>query len=229
MLLCLLIVACKKKTSTPVNTVTNSFIKTQSYMDNNKQVVKTIYRDANGRAIKVEGSDTTSFTIEYVSANLIVVKEYTKDSLVSTTKSTLNEKGYILYDERTENNSTSIDTNYYDPNGYELDFINQQITVENGNVTKRISKNNDTTFYTFDLTKSNTIGILNLAGTNWYGLDDKNLVISEKVGANSTYITQYQYIYEFDAKNRVIKKTTSRYSNGTKQGTDDVETFTYTD
>ena len=224
MLLFFLVVACKKKTSTPVNTAVSSLINTYNY--NNKDLT-TFYRDANGRLVKTVSNDTTSSIIEYVSSTTVISKDYKNDSLVSTVKYTLNEKGYAIFLEYTYNNKTIIDTNYYDPNGFWLDFKNQQITIENGNVIKRIGQNNDTTIYEFDLTKLNSINSFSFIGSNLEGQDDKNLVISEKTGINSADITKYTY--EFDAKNRVINKTRSTYSNGTKQGTDDVETFTYTD
>lgn len=240
MMLCLILVACKKTTTTPnpkSSTTDNiPLLKTITSYYEGKEEVQTCYHNASGRIIKIVDNDSSYTLIEYSSSYNIGRNFNKNDSLVSTQKNYLNSKGYVEFSETTLNGKTDVDTNYYDVNGYMLDFMDQQITVENGNVTKRIGKN-DTTYYYFDLSKSNTIGMVNILGFNLLGKDNTNLVTSEKqchyykpqyLDVIKT-VTETKYTYEFDAKNRVIKQVGSTFVNGTKNGEDEILKFTYTE
>ena len=223
-LMCLFFVACKKKDTTPVVSTdySKSLINTYSYYENGKQFFDTLLRDNLGRLIEYDEALTSSkTTLEYVSPTLIVMKIYTKDTLTSTSKMTLNSSGYVSSTEITENNQTQTSTSFYDSNGFSIDYETDKLIVLNENVVTRYGKF-DTTYYKFDLTKLNTISLRNLISSNFNGKENKNLVVSEKVKANET-----KYSYEFDTKNRVTKKTTSYFSNGIKEGDDYVEMYTY--
>ena len=215
-----LFVGCKKTTTpTPTNqTSVSARIKTIKY---NGGSVETLNYDASGRLTRVDESDSTYTLIEYTSASLITLKEFKNNLLNSTRKITLNTQGYGIY-EQFENKK--IDTNYFDANGFSCSK-NQVNIVENGNVTKCIV-GTDTTYYTYDLTKLNTIGNGNM-GYSFEGKENRNLVISNKYGTKS--LTSRQYTYEFDAKNRVVKKTSSYYNNGVKSPNDNITLYTYTD
>ena len=217
-----LFVGCKKTTTpTPTNqTSVSARIKTMKY-DSGSPF--TYSYDASGRLTRADFNDSSYTMVEYTSASLITLKEFKNNLLNSTYKITLNTQGYGIYVENV--GSKKIDTNYFDANGFRLYEKNQVNIVENGNVTKRIF-GTDTTYCTFDLTKSNTIGPRSW-GVSWVGKENINLVISEKHGAKS--IANTQYSYEFDAKNRVVKMTSSYYNNGVKSPNDNITLYTYTD
>ena len=217
-----LFVGCKKTTTpTPTNqTSVSARIKTMKY-DSGSPF--TYSYDASGRLTRADFDDSSYTMVEYTSASLITLKEFKNNLLNSTYKITLNTQGYGIYVENV--GSKKIDTNYFDANGFRLYEKNQVNIVENGNVTKRIF-GTDTTYYTYDLTKLNTIGNSNM-GSPSDGKDNQNLVISSKYGAKS--LTYTQYSYEFDAKNRVVKMISSYYNNGVKSQKDYITLYTYTD
>ncbi len=218
-----LFVGCKKTTTpTPTNqTSVSARIKTMKYDSGG---TNTYSYDASGRLTRADFDDSSYTMVEYTSASLITLKQFKNNLLNSTYKITLNSQGYGIYFENV--GSKKIDTNYFDANGFSLSSPKNQVNiVENGNVTKRIY-GTDTTYYTYDLTKLNTIGNSNM-GFPSDGKDNQNLVISSKYGAKSLAYSQYSY--EFDAKNRVVKMISSYYNNGVKSQKDYITLYTYTD
>ena len=215
-----LFVGCKKTTTPTPNTQTSvsDRIKTIKYVGGR---VETYNYDASGRLTRVDFDDSSYTVVEYTSASLITVKEFKNNLLNWTNTITLNSQGYGVY---YKYDNKKIDTNYFDSNGFSCSK-NQVNIVENGNVTKRIV-GTDTTYYTYDLTKLNTIGKGNM-GYSFEGKENRNLVISNKYGTKS--LTSRQYTYEFDAKNRVVKKTSSYYNNGVKSPNENITLYTYTD
>lgn len=220
-----LFVGCKKTTTpTPTQTTQTSVsdrIKTIKY-DGGR--AETYSYDASGRVTRVDVTDTSSVMVEYTSESIITLKNFKNNLLKTTRKITLNTQGYGVYEEVVDD-KIRIDSNFFDANGFRSSKDQVNI-VENGNVTRRINSK-DTTYFTYDLTKLNTIGNNRAFGISWFGRDNNNLVISEKHGAKS--IANTQYTYEFDAKNRVVKKTSSYYNNGVKSPKDNITLYTYTD
>ena len=218
-----LFVGCKKTTTpTPTNqTSVSARIKTMKYDSGG---TNTYSYDASGRLTRADFNDSSYTMVEYTSASLITLKGFKNNLLKTTRKITLNTQGYGVYEEVVDD-KIRIDSNFFDANWFRSSKDQVNI-VENGNVIRRINSK-DTTYFTYDLTKLNTIGNNRAFGISWFGRDNNNLVISEKHGAKS--IANTQYTYEFDAKNRVVKKTSSYYNNGVKSQKDYITLYTYTD
>ncbi len=229
--------SCKKDevTTTPSTNQTSSLTdtlvvaKTRIKTKFDKDHTSYYLYDANGRQIKSYYVDDNSYysTMEYLSNNQIVEKNYHGDTLRDSRKYTLNEKGYVVYTESLDNKT--IDTTYYDVNGFHKFTNNDQLTIENGNLMKRIytpeNTNNESVIetYTYYMDKLNTIGLKN-EGEIYWGKDSKNLIKTEKAyGAYGDYSATYTY--EFDTKGRVSKKMTKNESTGNIY----TSSYTYTD
>ena len=202
--------SCKKEktsdTPTTPTSQTSSLIRIKTEVQQN--TIRNYFYDFDGKVTKDEdGSIRSNYrTYEYTSNTSVLVKRYKADTLYSTRIYILNKDGYAIYTEYLDDNT--IDTNYYDVNGFMMYSKNDQLTVKDGNVIEQITSNDgkkevDTATYTYYLDRLNTIGESN-HGASFFGKDSKNLLKTEK---HTSYGGNFRtYTYDFDTKGRVIKR-----------------------
>lgn len=206
------------------------------YTDNKVTEFYSFEYDAAGRLSKWLFSDGHYLTFEYASGSVTEYIYNSDNSLQSTASFILNEKGLVVSQsdswksparphsmgsgdhlKGSETGQSTI-TYEYNSGGYMIKSIyvsgsytyTETFVITNGNRFSQIFSENyngevNTTTYTFDYyyDKTNTIDLENM-GITYFGKSNKNLI--KKIMEISPNYDTLSYFYEFDAKNRVIKK-----------------------
>lgn len=210
-----LLISCDKNKDTELQTDENKIpkLKTESWYPNgNLWYVNSYEYDKEGRIAKIENEDVIT-TYKYEPGKVITKNVFSNNNQISNDTLLLNEKGLV----------TAIDDFIceYDAEGYRIlapDFSEMPpspltLSISKGNMVKSTPKYwNEyvmvTATYKFQA-GLNTIGEEN-KGIIWNGKQNKNLMSEEyikTVTPGRTYEVLHLFTYEFDAKNRVTKKT----------------------
>lgn len=211
--------ACKKTLEDEIKYPGTRIKKTSLYYQGNKTVETNYQYDATGRVIKESVSDNQTIEYSYLPGK-VIMKAYLPyhTGEIPTSTMLLNDKGM-----QTSNlPSTTI---LYDEDGYLLEMTllvnnipnSHTFKIENGNTvmwTLRTGNHLENIaydhIYEFLPNSTNTIGYENM-GMAFNGKQDVNLVSKETIvthHSGGTSKSTINYLYELDAKNRVVKKST---------------------